>query len=158
MATEGPLPCDACASCGRPTTVDDIDLRLETCEPPPRGPDEVLIEVRAAGVNRSDVAAAMGRMPQAVWPRTPGRDWAGVVIEGPDGTGRPARCSAPAATSASRATARMPAIWWCHRDAAVAKPRDADAGGGRLARRAVRHRAARGFIAPACRSRATWCW
>jgi NADPH2:quinone reductase len=34
-------------------------------------------------VNRSDVAAAMGRMPQAVWPRTPGRDWSGVVAEGP---------------------------------------------------------------------------
>ena len=45
--------------------------------------DEVLVEVRAAGVNRSDVAAAMGRMPQAVWPRTPGRDWSGVVAEGP---------------------------------------------------------------------------
>ena len=62
---------------------DEIDLRLETCEPPARGPDELLIELRAAGVNRSDVAATMGRMPQAVWPRTPGRDWAGVVIEGP---------------------------------------------------------------------------
>jgi NADPH2:quinone reductase len=62
---------------------DGIDLRLETCEPPARGPDELLIELRAAGVNRSDVAAAMARMPQAVWPRTPGRDWAGVVIDGP---------------------------------------------------------------------------
>ena len=62
---------------------DDIDLRLETCEPPERGPDELLIELRAAGVNRSDVAATMGRMPQAVWPRTPGREWAGVVIAGP---------------------------------------------------------------------------
>lgn len=67
-------------------TVDDLDLVLETGEPPPRGKDEVLVEVRsAAGVNRSDVAAAMGRMPQAVWPRTPGRDWAGVVVEGPSG-------------------------------------------------------------------------
>jgi NADPH:quinone reductase len=63
--------------------LDDIDLRLETCDPPPCGSDEVLIELRAAGVNRSDVAAALGRMPQAVWPRTPGRDWAGIVIEGP---------------------------------------------------------------------------
>jgi NADPH:quinone reductase len=62
---------------------DDIDLHLETCEPPQRGPDELLVELRAAGVNRSDVAAALGRMPHAVWPRTPGRDWAGVVIEGP---------------------------------------------------------------------------
>jgi NADPH:quinone reductase len=62
---------------------DDIDLRLESCEPPRRRADELLIEVRAAGVNRSDIAAALGRMPQAAWPRTPGRDWAGVVIEGP---------------------------------------------------------------------------
>ncbi len=64
-------------------TFDDIDLRLESCEPPKRGPDELLIELRAAGVNRSDVAAALGRMPQAAWSRTPGRDWAGTVIEGP---------------------------------------------------------------------------
>jgi NADPH:quinone reductase len=64
-------------------TVDDIDLRIETCDAPPCGADEVLVEVRAAGVNRSDVAAALGRMPQAAWPRTPGRDWSGVVVEGP---------------------------------------------------------------------------
>jgi NADPH:quinone reductase-like Zn-dependent oxidoreductase len=60
-----------------------IDLHFETCDPPPRASGELLIDLRAAGVNRSDVAAALGRMPQAVWPRTPGRDWAGVVIEGP---------------------------------------------------------------------------
>jgi NADPH:quinone reductase-like Zn-dependent oxidoreductase len=65
-------------------TFDDLELRLESCDPGPRATDEVLIELRAAAVNRSDVAAALGRMPQAVWPRTPGRDWSGVVIEGPD--------------------------------------------------------------------------
>ncbi|MDR3469413.1 MAG: zinc-binding alcohol dehydrogenase family protein [Xanthobacteraceae bacterium] len=48
-----------------------------------RGPDDVLIEVRAAGVNPSDVKAATGLMPYAVFPRTPGRDYAGVVIDGP---------------------------------------------------------------------------
>jgi NADPH:quinone reductase-like Zn-dependent oxidoreductase len=64
-------------------TFDAIDLRTEACDPPPRHGDEVLVAVHAAGVNRSDVAAALGRMPQAVWPRTPGRDWAGVVIDGP---------------------------------------------------------------------------
>jgi NADPH2:quinone reductase len=63
---------------------DEIDLRIEECEPPPRARDEVLVAVHAAGVNRSDVAAALGRMPQAAWPRTPGRDWAGVVMEGPN--------------------------------------------------------------------------
>ncbi len=45
--------------------------------------EEVLIEIRAAGVNPSDVKAALGMMPYAVFPRTPGRDFAGVVIEGP---------------------------------------------------------------------------
>lgn len=64
-------------------TFEDIELPLEHCDPPRPGPGELLIELRAAAVNRSDVAAALGRMPQAVWPRTPGRDWAGVVIEGP---------------------------------------------------------------------------
>jgi NADPH:quinone reductase len=63
-------------------TPDELDLRIETFDALPRGPDEVLVAVRAAGVNRSDVSAALGRMPQATWPRTPGRDWAGVVVQG----------------------------------------------------------------------------
>jgi NADPH:quinone reductase-like Zn-dependent oxidoreductase len=64
-------------------TIDALDLRIESCELPRRGADEVLVEVCAAGVNRSDIGAALGRMPQAAWPRTPGRDWAGVVLDGP---------------------------------------------------------------------------
>ena len=64
-------------------SIDELHLRLESYDPPPRTTDELLVEIRAAGVNRSDVAAALGRMPQAEWPRTPGRDWAGVVVEGP---------------------------------------------------------------------------
>jgi NADPH:quinone reductase-like Zn-dependent oxidoreductase len=63
-------------------SIDELDLRLETCDPPAVAAGEILVEIRAAGVNRSDVAAALGRMPQAAWPRTPGRDWAGVVVEG----------------------------------------------------------------------------
>jgi NADPH:quinone reductase-like Zn-dependent oxidoreductase len=50
-----------------------------------RTPDQLLIEVKAAAVNPSDVKAATGLMPYAVFPRTPGRDYAGVVIDGPDG-------------------------------------------------------------------------
>ncbi|UPJ40624.1 zinc-binding alcohol dehydrogenase family protein [Bradyrhizobium sp. 40] len=50
-----------------------------------RGPSDLLIEVRAAAVNPSDVKAATGLMPYAVFPRTPGRDYAGVVIDGPAG-------------------------------------------------------------------------
>jgi NADPH:quinone reductase len=48
-----------------------------------RGGNNLLIEVKAAAVNPSDVKAATGLMPYAVFPRTPGRDYAGVVIDGP---------------------------------------------------------------------------
>jgi NADPH2:quinone reductase len=50
-----------------------------------RGAGELLIEVKAAAVNPSDVKAATGLMPYAVFPRTPGRDYAGRVIDGPAG-------------------------------------------------------------------------
>jgi NADPH:quinone reductase len=46
-------------------------------------PEDVLVEIKAAAVNPSDVKAAIGMMPYAVFPRTPGRDYAGVVIDGP---------------------------------------------------------------------------
>ncbi len=51
-----------------------------------RAANEVLIELRAAAVNPSDVKAATGLMPYAVFPRTPGRDYAGAVIDGPAGS------------------------------------------------------------------------
>jgi len=50
-----------------------------------RAANEVLIEIKAAAVNPSDVKAATGLMPYAVFPRTPGRDYAGIVIDGPPG-------------------------------------------------------------------------
>jgi NADPH2:quinone reductase len=49
-----------------------------------RAANELLIEVKAAAVNPSDVKAATGLMAYAVFPRTPGRDYAGVVIDGPE--------------------------------------------------------------------------
>jgi NADPH2:quinone reductase len=50
-----------------------------------RAANEVLVEVKAAAVNPSDVKAATGLMPYAVFPRTPGRDYAGIVTDGPAG-------------------------------------------------------------------------
>jgi NADPH:quinone reductase len=50
-----------------------------------RSANELLIEVKASAVNPSDVKAATGLMPYAVFPRTSGRDYAGVVIDGPEG-------------------------------------------------------------------------
>jgi len=50
-----------------------------------RTEDQVLIEVKASAVNPSDIKAATGLMPYAVFPRTSGRDYAGIVIDGPAG-------------------------------------------------------------------------
>ena len=56
---------------------------IDKQSPPVLQPGEALVRVRSAGVNPSDVKAALGIMPQAVFPRTPGRDFAGVVVDGP---------------------------------------------------------------------------
>ena len=48
------------------------------------GPGDVLVEIRAAALNPADAKAAIGMMPYAPFPRTPGRDYAGVVIAGPE--------------------------------------------------------------------------
>jgi NADPH2:quinone reductase len=60
-------------------------LKIEIADRPATspGPGQVVVEVKAAGVNPSDVKAAMGFMPHAIWPRVPGRDFAGIVCDGP---------------------------------------------------------------------------
>ncbi len=63
--------------------IEALDLPLEAFAPGAAPPGTVVVAVHAAGVNPSDVKAALGAMPHAVWPRTPGRDWAGVVVDGP---------------------------------------------------------------------------
>jgi NADPH:quinone reductase len=64
-------------------TIDALNLKFLEQARPSTGPDQCLIEVSSSGVNPSDVKAVLGFMPHAVWPRTPGRDYAGVVIDGP---------------------------------------------------------------------------
>src|SRR5476649_1646785 len=44
---------------------------------------EVLVQIKAAGLNPSDVKNVLGRFSYTTLPRIPGRDFAGVVIEGP---------------------------------------------------------------------------
>lgn len=63
--------------------IDALQLELTEIAPPAVGPAQMLIEVSSAAVNPSDVKAALGLMPHAVWPRVPGRDYAGTVLEGP---------------------------------------------------------------------------
>lgn len=59
--------------------------RMQIDAPPAIGPTEALIRVRYAAINPSDVKASLGHMPQAVWPRVPGRDYVGEVVAGPAG-------------------------------------------------------------------------
>lgn len=63
--------------------IDSLVLHAVVAEQPKAGPQQCVIEVHSAGVNPSDVKATLGAMPHAVWPRTPGRDYAGIVVDGP---------------------------------------------------------------------------
>lgn len=64
----------------------DLDA-LEVAELPRPVParGEVLVAVYAASINPSDVKNVQGKMEGTTLPRTPGRDFAGVVIDGPPG-------------------------------------------------------------------------
>ena len=64
-------------------SIDALAPSIEAQSPPTLQAGEALVRVRSAGINPSDVKAALGIMPQAIVPRTPGRDFAGVVTEGP---------------------------------------------------------------------------
>ncbi|HEY2896141.1 MAG TPA: zinc-binding alcohol dehydrogenase family protein [Gemmatimonadaceae bacterium] len=59
-------------------------LRIAEVSPPMPSDDEVLVRVRAAGMNPSDVMNVLGRFHETTLPRTPGRDFAGVVVSGPE--------------------------------------------------------------------------
>jgi NADPH:quinone reductase len=50
---------------------------------PTAGPREAVIRIEAASVNPSDVKNVAGAMEGTVLPRTPGRDFSGVVVDGP---------------------------------------------------------------------------
>jgi NADPH:quinone reductase len=60
------------------------DVLHVTDLPDPTGtPAEAVIRVEAASVNPSDMKNVAGGMDWTVLPRTPGRDFAGVVVNGP---------------------------------------------------------------------------
>lgn len=65
---------------GDPDVLQVIDLA-----DPSGTAEEAVIRVEAASVNPSDVKNVAGAMDWTVLPRTPGRDFAGVVISGPPG-------------------------------------------------------------------------
>lgn len=57
-------------------------LQLEDLLKPHVADGEVLVQIHAAGITPGDVKNVAGKMLNTTLPRTPGRDFAGVVIEG----------------------------------------------------------------------------
>lgn len=57
-------------------------LQLQELSKPVLKPDEVLVKIHAAAINPSDVKNIAGHMEGTTLPCTPGRDFAGVVVEG----------------------------------------------------------------------------
>lgn len=58
-------------------------LKVETIPDPQPKPGEVVVRIRAASLSPSDAKNVLGRMEGTTLPRTPGRDFAGVVVAGP---------------------------------------------------------------------------
>jgi NADPH2:quinone reductase len=56
-------------------------LRVEEVALPEPGQGEALVRVHAAGVNPSDIGNVAGRFKKTTLPRTPGRDFAGIVVK-----------------------------------------------------------------------------
>ena len=94
---------------GKAANLDALHLEAAPQPEPVAPPGHAVVRVMAAAVNPSDVKAALGLMPQAVWPRTPGRDFAGTVVSGPsEWIGREvygSGCGAASRRSASRLAA-----------------------------------------------------
>jgi NADPH:quinone reductase-like Zn-dependent oxidoreductase len=65
-------------SFGSPEVLDHIELPT-----PQADADNVVVQVKAASVNPSDVKNVSGHFGHTVLPRTPGRDFSGVVVGGP---------------------------------------------------------------------------
>src|SRR5437667_1659128 len=61
------------------------NLRIENVEVPrvDAHGDEALVRVRAAAINPSDPKSVLGKISETKPPRVPGRDFAGIVVDGP---------------------------------------------------------------------------
>ena len=58
-------------------------LKIVDAPKPRPASGEVLIQIKAAAINPSDLKNVLGKMHETSVPRIPGRDFAGVVVEGP---------------------------------------------------------------------------
>ena len=57
-------------------------LRIEEVAIPVPNEGEALVHVRAAAINPSDYKNVSGHFKNTTLPRTPGRDFAGIVVQG----------------------------------------------------------------------------
>jgi NADPH:quinone reductase-like Zn-dependent oxidoreductase len=57
-------------------------LEIEEVSRPEPGEGEALVQVRAAAINPSDVKNVSGQFATTTLPRTPGRDFSGIVVAG----------------------------------------------------------------------------
>lgn len=67
---------------GKTGTLDALEWRDVAM--PVLNDGDVLVKVHASGINPSDIKNVLGRFPYTTLPRIPGRDFSGVVVEGPD--------------------------------------------------------------------------
>ncbi len=65
-------------SFGSPDVLEYVDLQMPACDV-----DSAIIQVKSASVNPSDVKNVSGHFDHTAPPRVPGRDFSGVVAEGP---------------------------------------------------------------------------
>jgi NADPH:quinone reductase len=70
-------------------------LRIEQVAIPEPGEGQALVRVKAAAINPSDIGDVAGRFEKTTLPRTPGRDFAGVVVKGKQPEGEEVWGSAP---------------------------------------------------------------
>ena len=70
-------------------------LRIEEVAIPEPGEEEALVRVKAAAINPSDIGDVAGHFKKTTLPRTPGRDFAGVVVKGKQHEGEEVWGSAP---------------------------------------------------------------
>lgn len=65
-------------SFGTPDVLEYVDVPTPECNK-----DSAIVQIRCASVNPSDVKNVSGHFEHTVAPRIPGRDFSGVVVEGP---------------------------------------------------------------------------
>ena len=70
-------------------------LSIQEIQKPEPGDGEVLIQVKAAAINPSDAKNVSGHFSATTLPRTPGRDFSGIVVKGKKFEGEEVWGSAP---------------------------------------------------------------